>query len=220
VTTVLIADDHTVLRAGLSVLLSAEQDIDVVGEAADGTECVDKVVALEPDIVLLDINMPKCNGLEALTRLRDVAPRTHILILTMLDDSAYLRQVLAAGGAGYVLKQAAGDELLSAIRTVRDGGVFLHPHHAQLLAADDAQDGGAPTPDAGNQSAGVVMTLSDREAEVFRLVALGHRNAEIAEMMYLSVKTIETYKARLMKKLGVETRAQLVRIALEAGVLS
>lgn len=219
-TSVLIADDHPVLRAGLTALLSAEEDIEVVGEASDGSDCVERVVALKPDVVLLDINMPRCNGLEALSRLRELVPETRVLILTMLDDPAYLRQVLAAGGAGYVLKQAAGDELLTAIRTVRDGGVFLHPHHAQLLAAEDDGDLEGPTPRSTNEFEALVMTLSDREAEVFRLVALGHRNAEIAEMMFLSVKTIETYKARLMKKLGAETRAQLVRLALEVGILS
>lgn len=219
-TTVLLADDHSVLRAGLAALLSAEPDIDVVGEAADGADCIAKVVTIRPNVVLMDIHMPECNGLEALARLKTLVPETRVLILTMLDDAAYLRQVLAAGGAGYVLKQAAGDELLTAIRTVRDGGVFLHPHHARLLAAEKEDTAAPSTADPGDEKESRVMSLSDREAEVFRLVALGHSNAEIAKMMFLSVKTIETYKARLMKKLGAQTRAQLVRLALEVGVLS
>lgn len=221
VTTVLLADDHAVMRDGLAALLATEPDIDVVGEAADGRDCVDKVLALQPDIVLMDINMPECNGLEALSKLNRLAPETRVLMLTMLDDAAYLRQVLAAGGAGYVLKQVAGDELLTAIRTVRDGGVFLHPHHARLLANEQANASDRIAAEGSvTETAARVMSLSDREAEVFRLVALGHSNAEIAELMFLSVKTIETYKARLMKKLGADNRAQLVRLALEVDLLS
>ena len=217
---VLLADDHTVLRAGLKALLDAEPDIEVIGEANDGFECVDRVVQLRPDIALLDINMPNCNGLEALAQIHQLCPDTKVLMLTMIDDVAYLKQVLATGGAGYVLKQAAGDELLSAIRTVQDGGVFLHPHHAVALAGDDSDSGlaqSASMPE--NEKQAQYRSLSDREAEVFRLVALGHSNGEIAELMFLSVKTIETYKARLMKKLELRTRSELVRRALDLGVL-
>ena len=220
-TTVLLADDHSVLRAGLVALLAAEPDIEVVGEAADGSDCVERVFELDPDIVLMDINMPGCNGLEALARLEQDAPRTRVLMLTMIDDAAYLRRVLAAGGAGYVLKHAAGDELLTAIRTVSAGGVFLHPPHAQLLAGEEPGDApAAELRQIPGDTTERVRSLSEREAEVFRLVALGHSNGEIAELMFLSVKTIETYKARLMKKLGAGTRAQLVRLALEVGILS
>jgi DNA-binding NarL/FixJ family response regulator len=212
-----IADDHSVLRAGLKALLDAEPDIEVVGEAKDGIDCVDRAVELEPDVILLDINMPHCNGLDALTQIHELCPDTKVLVLTMLDDTVYLRQVLASGGAGYVLKQAAGDELLTAIRTVQDGGVFLHPHHA--LALTDASDSNA-TASPPDEKQIRLQSLSEREAEVFRLVALGHSNSEIAELMFLSVKTIETYKARAMKKIEVGTRAELVRYALEVGVLS
>jgi DNA-binding NarL/FixJ family response regulator len=217
---VLLADDHTVLRAGLKALLEAEPDIEVVGEAKDGAECIERVVQLEPDIALLDINMPNCNGLEALAQLHELCPDTKVLVLTMIDDLAYLRQVLAIGGAGYVLKQAAGDELLSAIRTVQDGGVFLHPQHAMALAANESDSAVSQTdaPPMDEQHARL-QALSDREAEVFRLVALGHTNGEIAELMFLSVKTIETYKGRLMKKLDLRTRSELVRCALDLGIL-
>ena len=138
----------------------------------------------------------------------------------MLDDAVYLRQVLASGGAGYVLKQAAGDELLTAIRTVHDGGVFLHPHHALALAGEgsDSPAGDGSLPIDTNHVR--LQSLSGRETEVFRLVALGHSNSEIAELMFLSVKTIETYKTRLMKKLGLDSRAELVRYALEVGMLT
>ena len=147
----LIADDHAVLRAGLKTLLDAEPDIEVVGEAHDGEECVRKVAELEPEIVLLDINMPGINGLEALDQLSRRKADCRVLVLTMIDDPSYMRQVLSSGGAGYVLKQAAGEELLSAIRTVHDGGVFLHPHHARHLAEVDAGDDGS-TASAGSGS--------------------------------------------------------------------
>lgn len=217
---IVIADDHSVLRAGLRALLEAEPDIEVVGEAEDGVDCIGRAVEFEPDVILLDINMPHCNGLEALAQIHDLCPATRVLVLTMLDDAVYLRQVLASGGAGYVLKQAAGDELLSAIRTVHDGGVFLHPHHALALAGQ-GPDSSSSTEDAlpVDEKQTRLRSLSERESEVFRLVALGHSNAEIAELMFLSVKTIETYKARLMKKLALRTRAELVRYALEVGVL-
>jgi two-component system response regulator NreC len=217
---VVIADDHSVLRAGLKALLEAESDIQVVGEAEDGVDCIGRAVALEPDVILMDINMPHCNGLEALTQIKDLCPGTKVLVLTMLDDAGYMRQVLATGGSGYVLKQAAGDELLMAIRTVHEGGVYLHPHHALALAEHETAIPDTGASGGGDDRHARLQSLSEREAEVFRLVALGHSNAEIAGSMFLSVKTIETYKARLMKKLGLGTRAELVRYALETGVLN
>jgi two-component system response regulator NreC len=218
---IVIADDHTVLRAGLKALLEAEPDIEVVGEAEDGVDCIGRAVDLEPDVILLDINMPRCNGLEALAQIHELCPNTKVLVLTMLDDVFYLRRVLASGGAGYVLKQAAGDELLSAIRTVQDGGVFLHPHHALALAGDQPESDPTETDSSPRDEKQIrFQSLSERETEVFRLVALGYSNGEIAELMFLSVKTVETYKARLMKKLELGTRAELVRYALEIGVLN
>ena len=214
-----LADDHSVLRAGLVSLLSAEDDIEVVGQAADGLECVDRAKVLKPDIILMEVNMPSCGGLEALGQLWGDLPDTKILMLTMHDDVGYLRRVLASGGSGYVLKQAASEELLSAIRTVNEGGVFIHPHHAQLLASGATEGTAGGEPGSNTELARRYESLSDREAEVFRLVALGHTNAEIAEMTFLSVKTVETYKARLLKKLGVESRAALVRAALELEIL-
>ena len=216
---VLLADDHAVLRAGLKTLLDAEPDIEVVGEARDGEECVRKAAELEPEIVLLDINMPGLNGLEALDALSRRKADCRVLVLTMIDDPSYMRQVLASGGAGYVLKQAAGEELLSAIRTVHDGGVFLHPHHARYLADIDGVEDEAAAPGGSGSHEGY-DSLSPREAEVFRLVALGYRNTEIAEELFISVKTVETYKARMMSKLGLGTRAALVRLALELGLLN
>jgi DNA-binding NarL/FixJ family response regulator len=216
---VFLADDHSVLRAGLIALLAKEPDIEVVGEASDGYECMEKAIVLEPDVILMDINMPRCGGLEALGTLREDLPATKVLVLTMHDDVGYLKRVLASGGSGYVLKQAASEELLSAIRTVNEGGVFIHPHHAKILASDSAKESGEGAVGSDTELARRYDSLSDREGEVFRLVALGHTNAEIAEMTFLSVKTVETYKARLLKKLGVESRAALVRVALELDVL-
>jgi DNA-binding NarL/FixJ family response regulator len=216
---IFLADDHTVLRAGLRALLSGEPDMKVVGEAEDGESCVRQVAQIQPDVVLLDINMPRCGGLDALPQLRAVAPDTRVLVLTMHDDVEYLRQVLASGGAGYVLKQAASEELLSAIRAVHDGGIYLHPQHTRVLLDDavDKQKKQEITPTDEKQAR--YNSLSEREAQIFKLVALGHRNSEIADMLYLSVKTVETYKSRLMQKLGLRSRAALVRLALELGVL-
>jgi DNA-binding NarL/FixJ family response regulator len=210
---ILVTDDHAVLRAGLSSLLNAEPDMTVIGEAADGSECLRVAQALQPDVILLDINMPGVNGLEALPLLREAAPQSRVLVLTMHDDITYLRQVLRAGGAGYVLKQAADKELLSAIRTVHSGGTFLHPAHAQALLSDPAK---AAQPEK-NENA--LSLLSEREQETLKLIALGYSNKEIAEKLYLSVKTVETYKARIMEKLDLTTRAALVRFALQHKLL-
>ncbi len=214
---ILLADDHAVLRAGLKSLLNAEPDMQVVGEAEDGLSCLRQVLLLRPDVILLDINMPRANGLETLKTVREQAPDSRVLVLTMHDDLGYLRQVLAYGGAGYVLKQAASEELLSAIRAVHRGGVYLHPSHAQALLNDPSAQA-KPSP-ARSEQEERYSTLSEREAQIFKLVALGHRNSEIAEMLHLSVKTVETYKARLMQKLGLRSRAALVRYALELGLL-
>lgn len=215
---IFLADDHAVLRAGLKALLNGEPDMTVIGEAEDGESCVRQAVALRPDIVLLDINMPRCNGLEALAQLRSDAPDSRVLVLTMHDDAGYLRQVLASGGAGYVLKQAASDELLSAIRAVQDGGIYLHPRHTKALL-EGTLDRERKQSAAGKGEKDGLALLSERERQVLKLVALGYRNSEIADMLFLSVKTVETYKARLMEKLGLRSRAALVRFALEEGVL-
>lgn len=210
---ILLADDHAVLRAGLKALLNAEADMAVVGEAGDGRTCVRLAAELQPDVVLLDINMPGASGLEALAELGQQAPNSRVLVLTMHDDAVYLRKVLAGGGAGYILKQAADSELLTAIRTVHHGGVFLHPSHTQVLLENGSSDSPAPGPDHP------VSGLSEREQEVLELVALGHTNKEIAQKLFLSVKTVETYKARLMEKLNLRSRAALVRFALKHGLL-
>lgn len=213
---VVLADDHEVLRSGLKALLEADGDLEVVGEFGDGQTCVEQILTLDPDIAILDINMPHCNGLEALEVLQVEAPRTRVLMLTMHDSIEYLRKVLSLGGAGYVLKQAASEELMSAIRTVIGGGVYLHPDHAKILADIEHASQQPPI----DEIHALYATLSDREAEVLKLIALGYRNAEIAELSYLSVKTVETYKSRLKQKLDLHSRAALVRFALDLGLLS
>lgn len=214
---ILVADDHAVLQAGLEAMLNAEVDMHVVGTAGDGYAAVRQAALLQPDVILLDINMPGLNGLEALEQIRTQAPKSRVLILTMHDDAQYLRQAMAHGAAGYVLKQSAGKELLTAIRTVWQGGVYLHPTHARALATPPPTS--APVAAELSEAAKRFQLLSEREAEVFRLVALGYRNSEIAEQLSLSVKTVETYKSRMMDKLGLQTRTALVRFALEVGVL-
>ena len=209
---IFLADDHAVLRAGLKSLLNAETDMRVIGESSGDERCADAIVALHPDVVLLDINMPGCNGLDVLASLRQRLPACRVLMLTMHNDAEYLRKVLQLGGAGYVLKEAADTELLTAIRTVYNGGVFLHPEHAQILLQPEAGVG-------DNRRVDPLTELSDREREVLRLIALGHSNREIAQMLHLSVKTVETYKARTMEKLDLAGRAALVRFALDHGLL-
>lgn len=213
---IFLADDHAVLRAGLKALLNAEPDMQVIGETGgndDNDDCLQTIIDHKPDVVLLDINMPCCNGLKLLPQLKNQSPDCCVLVLTMHNDPEYLRSVLACGGAGYVLKEAADTELLTAIRTVYNGGVFLHPEHARILLEDSLP---SPTAPAGETP---LHRLSEREQEVLRLIALGHSNKEIAGMLFLSVKTVETYKARVMEKLNLRSRAALVRFALKQGLL-
>ncbi len=211
---VLLADDHAVLRAGLRLLLDAQPDLQVVGEAGDGGEALALAAQLQPDLILLDLTMPGLSGLEALPAVRKAAPAARILILTMHDDEGYVRQALSHGAAGYVLKKAADGELISAVRAVLRGEVYVHPALTRALLEDLIPAG------AGHLPADPWATLSEREQEVLRLVALGHTSAEIADRLSLSVKTVETYRARGMEKLGLRTRAALVQFALAHHLLS
>lgn len=208
---VLLADDHAVLRAGLKALLNAEADIEVVGEAADGSEAVDRARALRPDVIVMDIQMPRMSGLDATKALRAEGSAAKILILTMHAESQYLLPLLEAGGGGYVLKSGADTELIEAIRTVHRGEVFLYPAATKLLVdgyLDRSGRDGVP-----------YDGLTEREREVLKLVAEGFSGTEIAEQLIISPKTVDTYRERIMQKLGVRHRYELVRYALRKGML-
>jgi len=213
-TRVLLADDHAVLRAGIRLLLNSQPEFDVVGEAASGIDALALSEQIQPDLILLDLSMPGLGGLDALPVLRRSAPNARILILTMHDDPQYLRKALKSGAAGYVLKKAADVELLSAMRAVMRDEVYVHPSMTRSLLEDLIPQG-----ESFNEL-DLWKGLSDREQEVLRLVALGHTSAEIAAKLNLSVKTIETYRARGMEKLGLTNRAALVRFALRNELIS
>ncbi len=207
---ILLVDDHTVLRAGLRALLAAHDGLEVVGDAADGAEAVRLAQALRPDVVVMDIGMPGVNGIDATARIKRENPTTKVLVLSMHDDQGYLRQVLRAGASGYVLKKAADTELLAAIQAAARGDVFLDPAMAKVLVGEVME----PT-----AARGEIPALSNRERDVLRLVARGHTNQQVADRLCISVKSVETYKARLMEKLGLKGRAELVRYALQHGLL-
>ncbi|MDP1544524.1 MAG: response regulator transcription factor [Anaerolineales bacterium] len=210
---ILLADDHAILRSGLRLLLTGNSEYSVVGEASSGTETLTLAENLQPDLILLDLNMPALGGLDALPALRKIVPSARILILTMHDDLQYLRQALKHGASGYVLKKAADSELLSAIQAVMRGEVYIHPSMTRVLLEDILPE--AQTINKKN----AWEILSEREQEVLKMVALGHTSAEIAEELSLSTKTVETYRARGMEKLGLRTRAALVKFALQEGLI-
>ena len=210
----LLADDHAVLRAGLKTLLNAEPDMEVVAEAANGGETILKSNEFLPDIVLMDITMPGQGGLKATREIKKRNPAIKVLVLTMHEDESFLYEMLRAGADGYVPKKAADTELLAAIRATYRGEHFIHSSMTSPLVAEAR--GKQATKTTKNND---VATLSEREREVLRLLALGYTNQQIADTIYLSVKTVETYKARLRDKLGLRGRAEFVRYAMEAGLV-
>lgn len=208
---IMLADDHAILRAGLRLLLENQPNFTVVGEAENGVEALALVGSAQPDVLLLDLNMPEADGISVLAKIRQTAPKTKVLVLTMHDDARYLKEALAAGAAGYVLKKAVDTELLIAIRAVLRGEVYIHSAMTQkLLTQVDA---------AAGETADPWKTLSEREYDVLKRIALGYTNAEIGEELFLSTKTVETYRARGMEKLDLQSRAQLVKSALRFGHL-
>jgi DNA-binding NarL/FixJ family response regulator len=198
----LLVDDHSVLRAGPCLLLSSQPDLAVAGDARDALALAE---SLQPDLILLDLTMPGLSGIEALPALSRLAPAALILVLTMHDDESYLRQALRKGAAGYVLKKAADSELISAIQAVLRGEVYVRSALTRALLNDLVAPADKPSPDTTRDE--LWRTLSEREAEVLRLVARGHINAEIAERLSLSAKTVETYRGRGMERLGLRARA-------------
>jgi DNA-binding NarL/FixJ family response regulator len=213
---VLIADDHAVLRAGLRMLIEAQPDMKVVGEAADGPETVSQARDLESDVVLLDLSMPGLPGTATIERLVRLDRRPRILVLTMHDDPAYLGSALQAGASGYIVKKAADVELLTAIRVVHRGGSFVK----LTRPGEGVQGNGIPDASRDWADFGQPKPLSRREVEVLRLLAQGHTNQEAAERLSVSIKTVETHRQRLKDKLGLKSRAELVRFALECGLLA
>lgn len=212
-TRILLADDHAVLRAGLRLLLENQPGLEVVGEASSGLEALDLALKLNPNLILLDLSMPGLGGLDALPALRKSVPGARVLILTMHDDPQYLRQALKYGASGYVLKKAADQELLSAVRAVLRGEVYVHPSMTRVLLDDMLTDTPATRGDAWE-------TLSEREQTVLKQVVLGYTGAEIGEQLNLGIKTVDTYRMRGMEKLGLSNRAALVRFALKKGLIS
>ena len=206
---VLIVDDHAVVRSGLHLLLDAEADIEVIAEAGDVRAAVFEAREQKPDIVLMDVVMPGQSGIEGVPLVLKEAPDARVLVLSMQDDPRYVREAFAAGASGYVLKEAADSEVVQAVREVAAGGRYVHPVLGARLVAAEAEAHARVEADP----------LSEREREVMRLLALGHTNQEIAKMLYISVRTAETHRAHIMQKLGLGTRAELVRYALVNGLL-
>jgi two-component system response regulator NreC len=208
---VILADDHVVVREGLKRLIESQPDIDVVGEAADGREAVEQAIKHCPDVAVLDVSMAPVGGVQATRELRQHCPDTRVLALTVHEDRSYVQELLEAGASGYVLKRAAAEELISAIRAVASQGIYVDPRvTGKLISA------------LGHRRATFSDSkaeLSDRETEVMRLIAQGYTNKEISAQLGVSVKTVETYKARSMEKLGLHSRVDIVRTATERGWL-
>jgi two-component system response regulator NreC len=205
VTTIVLADDHTVVRNALRLLLDAESDFEVVAEAGDADTAVRYVRGHKPTVLILDLNMPGRSSLDAVADIRAASPETEVVVLTMQNEPAFARRALQAGVRGYVLKEAADAELVQAVRSAAAGDTYLQPALGARLAAGDAgQDGDE---------------LSERERDVLRLIALGHTNAEVAEQLYISIRTVESHRAHIQQKLSLSSRAELVRYALERGLI-
>jgi len=206
---VVIVDDHAILRAGLRRVLEAEPDIEVVGEAPSADRAVFEAISGQPDVVLMDVMMPGKTGIEGMPAVLQAVPTAKVLVLSMQDDPRYVREAFAAGAAGYVLKEAADSEVVGAVRAVAAGERYVHPALGARLIAAEAEE----------QRRAEQDPLSEREREVLRLLALGHTNQEIAQTLYISVRTAETHRAHIMQKLRLTSRAELVRYALAEGML-
>ena len=201
---VLVVDDHAVVRSGLRLLLEREQGMAAVDEASTADEAVFRMIEHKPDVLLIDVTMPGTSGIDAIPKLRGASPDTKVLVLSMHDDPRYVRAAFAAGANGYVLKEAADTEVVAAIREVAGGGSYVHPALGARLVAAETKE----------QERAKADPLSEREHEVLRMLALGHTNQEIAKSLYISVRTAETHRAHIMQKLGLTSRAELVRYAL------
>jgi two-component system response regulator NreC len=206
-TTIVIADDHAVMRSGLRMLLEAEDDLEVLAEAGDVEETIRKLKGFKPDILLLDLHMPGGPSLKAMPEMREASPGTGVVVLTMQNSPAFVREALRSGALGYVTKEAADTDVVEAVRLAASGQSYLQPGLGARLAAEP-EDGGHPD------------GLSDREAEILGLIALGHTNAEIAAKLFLSVRTVESHRSHVQQKLRLTTRSQLVHYALQHGLVA
>ena len=213
---IVIADDHVVLRSGLRRLLNEQPDIEVIGEANDGNEAIARTEELTPDVLLLDITMPNLGGIDVIRIVKARMPKVAILVLTMHEDEGYFIEALKAGASGYVPKKAADTELIAAIRAVNRGEVFIYSSFAKTMVTQMLHGKSSYQEEAIDR----YERLSRREQEVLKAVAQGYTNQQVANQLYLSVKTVETYKARIMEKLNLHSRAELVRFALQRGLLT
>jgi len=206
---VLVVDDHAVVRSGLRRVLDAADDIETVGEASNVERAVFEALEHTPDVVLMDVVMPGRSGIEGMPALLQAVPEAKVLVLSMQDDPRYVREAFEAGAQGYVLKEAADTDVVDAVRAVASGERYVHPSLGARLVAAEAEERKRAEADP----------LSEREREVLRLLALGHTNQEIAALLYISVRTAETHRAHIMQKLGLASRAELVRYALDHGLI-
>ncbi|MGH9944412.1 MAG: response regulator transcription factor [Pyrinomonadaceae bacterium] len=209
---IFLADDHAIVREGLKALINAQPDMEVIGEAAEGHLALRGAMQLQPDVVVLDVSMPAPSGAEVAEKLKKARPAVRVLALTVHEDASYLRRLFEAGARGYVLKRAAADELIHALRRVAAGGTYIDPALAGKVV--DRYLGRQPAGGAAQQGA-----LSERETAVLRLIALGYSNKEIGTHLGVGVRSVETYKSRLMEKLDLRSRADIVRYALHQGWL-
>ena len=205
---ILLADDHRLVRQGFRLILQTQDDMEVVGESGDGRDAVEKAAALHPDVVLMDITMPGLNGIEATRRIREVAPQSHVLALSVHRDGVYVREIVRAGAEGYILKESADTELLSAVRAVAEGHSYLSPEVAGSFLKDFRSQVERPTD-----------LLTPREREVLQLIAEGQTNKQIAERLRLSVYTVDGHRTRLMEKLGLHSVGELIRFAIKNGMV-
>jgi len=224
---VLLVDDHAILREGIRYLLSASGEVEVIGEAQDGIEALEMVEKLKPEAVLMDIAMPRMNGIEATTELKKRHPELPVLILSMYDSEEYVLPILRAGASGYVLKRAAAQELVSALKAVVAGQVILHPDVARTVMENLHQGPGTAAPAAGHDEpqadAGVhphLAQLTDREREVLTLIAHGLTNQQIGEKLFISIKTVQAHRANLMEKLDLHDAVELTKFAIKTGLLT
>ena len=208
---VVLADDHPVVLAGIRTLLNADPEVELVGEATDGGEALPMIRAIMPDVAVIDVSMPGLNGLELTERVTAECPGTRVLVLTVHEDAAYVQPLMRAGARGYLLKRSAAEDLLRAVRAVASGGVYLDPSIAGHALAESSGSDGRPGTVEGREP------LSPREAETLRLIAQGFSNKEIARRIDVSVKSVETYKARAAEKLGLRTRAEIIRYGAAHG---